>query len=55
MKWIKIISCGDPRMWYAGCIGKSYSVRREYKSEYLVLSDDGFTNIIKRADCVIIS
>ena len=55
MKELKIIKCNDPSMWYYNKIGETLPIIQEFENEYLSREEAGFTNIVKKSDCVLIS
>ena len=55
MKQLKIIKCNDPSMWYYNKIGETVPLLNEFENEYLSREEAGFTNIVKKSDCVVIS
>lgn len=56
MKKLKIISCTDPMMWYAGLVGELVEYKRTIFSEEVYMSRDkgGYNNIIYMKDAELI-
>ena len=51
-KTIRIIKCSDPSYWYKGKEGESFSLLFEDREEYVVKTNDGYTNIVRLGDGV---
>ena len=47
---LRIKNCSDNLMWYKNSIGKDYEILRIFSDSYLVLADDGYTNIVLKKD-----
>lgn len=51
---IEIQKCSIPSAWYMNHIGKRFKLKREERDVYIVIAADGYSNIVKKEDGVVI-
>ncbi len=51
---LEIIKCSIPSAWYMNHIGKRFKLKREDRDFYIVIASDGYSNIVKKSDGVVI-
>lgn len=54
MKYLKIVDCSDPLMWYSKKIGKCVPLLQQYEDYYMSREDAGFANIVKLKDAIVV-
>ena len=52
---LKIIKCSDSLLWYSNLVGQCVPYLREYEECYMSREPDGFANIVRKEDAVIIN
>jgi len=55
---VKITKCNDRMMWYSSHVGEIYDVHRDCSKdtgEYIVRASDGYLNIIRFQDCIVVN
>jgi hypothetical protein len=53
-KLLKIIRCSDSLMWYSKHVGQEFPLLREYDDCYMSREPEGFANIVRKEDAVIL-
>lgn len=51
---LKIIKCSDSLMWYRNMVGQTVPLLREHPDCYMSREPDGYANIVKREDAIIV-
>lgn len=54
MKWLKIISCDDPKRWYANQIGELVPFLGDVGTEYKSVQPAGYVNFVQYCDAEIV-
>lgn len=52
-KSVRITKCSDPAYWYKGKEGESFPLLFQDREEYVVRTNDGYTNIVRLGDGVV--
>lgn len=53
-KMIEVVSCTDGMRWYAGHVGETFPLLREFADELKTREPAGYTNFVLRKDARII-
>lgn len=51
---LKIVQCSDFQLWYREHVGQEFPLLREYDDCYMSREPEGFANIVRKEDAVIL-
>jgi hypothetical protein len=51
---LKIVQCSDFLLWYSKHVGQEFPLLREYDDCYMSREPEGFANIVRKEDAVIL-